>query len=40
MERAAAGTEILVRRRGRPYVRMGSANGRLRLPVLGQALRV
>jgi prevent-host-death family protein len=25
MERAAAGTEILVRRRGRPYARLGPA---------------
>jgi antitoxin (DNA-binding transcriptional repressor) of toxin-antitoxin stability system len=25
MERAAAGTEILVRRRGKPYARLGPA---------------
>jgi len=26
MERAAAGTEILVRRRGKPYARLGPAD--------------
>jgi len=26
MERAAAGTEVLIRRRGRPYARLGPAD--------------
>lgn len=34
MERAAAGTEILVRRRGKPYVCVGPQSGRRRYPVL------
>jgi hypothetical protein len=37
MERAAAGTEILVRRRGKPYACLGPPNRRQRYPVLKSA---
>jgi len=32
MERAAAGTEILIRRRGKPYARLGPADLKLMPP--------
>lgn len=34
MERAAAGAEILIRRRGKPYARLGPPSGSRRYPVL------
>jgi hypothetical protein len=37
MERAAAGTEILVRRRGQPYLCVGPRTERRRYPLLRTA---
>jgi antitoxin (DNA-binding transcriptional repressor) of toxin-antitoxin stability system len=39
MERVAAGTEILVHRRGKPYVRVTQPNPRRRYPLLKSATK-